>query len=349
MPFNPKVTITPKINKSLVEIERVRGFLDAVKLKDEWIADMQKKALILESHHSTHIEGTALSLEQAKSILEGKKIKGVNRDDEKELLNYKKAMDSISKYLGKDDPVTESIIRELHKILVKGVRGGQADPGNYRKIQNYIVNSRTREVIYTPPPPLDVPHLMREFVDWLNEADDISPILIAGISQFQFVHIHPFIDGNGRTARLLSTLILYKTGYDFKRLFTISEYYDKDRPSYYQAIQSVRKKNMDMTVWLDYFVEGLRSQMEEIQQKGEQLIKQDAALQKIEEIGLNLRQKKVVKYLIKNGTITVAEYQSVALCIRRTAQRDLEDLIAKGVIKAVAKSATDPTKHYVLL
>ena len=279
MAFNPKFNITKKINKALVEIERVRGFLDAVKLKDDWIADMQKKALILESHHSTHIEGTALSLEQAKSILEGGKVKGVNRDDERELLNYKKAMDFISKYLGKDDPVSEGIVRELHKILVKGVRGENADPGNYRKIQNYVVNSRTREVVYTPPGPLDVPHLMREFTEWVSSAEDVSPILVAGVAQFQFVHIHPFIDGNGRTARLLSTLILYKTGYDFKRLFTISEYYDKDRLSYYQAIQTVRKNNMDMTTWLEYFVDGLRSQMTEIQAKGEQLIKQDSQLQ----------------------------------------------------------------------
>ena len=349
MAFNPKYTITPKINKALVEIERVRGFLDAVKLKDDWIADMQKKALILESHHSTHIEGTALSLEQAKSILEGKKVKGVSRDDEKELLNYKKAMDFLSKYLGKDDPVSEGIVRELHKILVKGVRGENADPGNYRKIQNYVVNSRTREVIYTPPAPLDVPHLMREFTEWINRAEDASPILVAGIAQFQFVHIHPFIDGNGRTARLLSTLILYKTGYDFKRLFTISEYYDKDRPSYYQAIQTVRKNNMDMTTWLEYFVDGLRSQMTEIQAKGEQLIKQDSQLQKIKKIGLNKRQERAVKRLIIKGTLSVNEYQSVASCIRRTAQRDLEELVEKKIIKIVAKSPTDPTKHYVLL
>jgi Fic family protein len=310
---------------------------------------MQKEALILESHYSTHIEGTALSLKQARSILEGRKVKGINRDDEKELLNYKKAMDFISKYIGKGNPITVGIIRELHKILVKDVRGEQADPGNYRKVQNYVVNSRTREVIYTPPPPLEVPHLMKVFVEWLNKVEDLSPIFVAGISQFQFVHIHPFIDGNGRTARILSTLILYKTGYDFKRLFTISEYYDKDRPSYYQAIQSVRKNNMDMTAWLEYFVNGLRSQMKEIQQKGEQLIKQDATLQKIRKTGLNLRQEKAIKHLIKNGRITVNEYQSVASCIRRTAQRDLEELIVKGIIKAVAKSATDPTKHYVLL
>lgn len=347
--LNPKFTITAKINKALTEIERVRGFLDAVKLKDDWIADMQEKALILESHHSTHIEGTALSLDQAKSILEGKKVKGVNRDDEKELLNYKKAMDFISKYLGKIDPVNEGIIRELHKILVKGVRGENAAPGNYRKIQNCVVNSHTREVVYTPPAPLDVPHLMREFTEWINKAEDVSPILVAGIAQFQFVHIHPFIDGNGRTARLLSTLILYKTGYDFKRLFTISEYYDKDRPNYYQAIQTVRKNNMDMTTWLEYFVDGLRSQMTEIQAKGEQLIKQDSRLQKIKKIGLNKRQEKAVKHLIIKGTLSVNEYQSVASCIRRTAQRDLEELVVKNVIAVVAKSATDPTKHYVLL
>jgi Fic family protein len=349
MSFSPKFTITRKINKSLVEIERVRGFLDAVKLKDDWIADIQKKVLILESHHSTHIEGTALSLEQAAEILEGKRVKGVSWDDEKELLNYKKAMDFISRYLGKDDPITEGLVRELHKLTVQSVRGGQAGPGNYRKIQNFVVNSRTREVIYTPPSPLEVPHLMREFIQWLNQDEETSPILAAGIAQFQFVHIHPFIDGNGRTARLLSTLILYKTGYDFKKLFSISEYYDRDRPAYYKAIQTVRQNNMDMTSWLEYFVEGLRLQMAEIQKQGEQLIKNDAQLQNIKKIGLNARQEKAVKYLLKNGAITVNEYQEVTSCIRRTAQRDLEDLLEKEILKSIAKSPTDPTKHYVLL
>jgi len=350
MPFKPKYTITTKINKALVEIERVRGFLDAVNLKDDWVSDMQAQALILESHHSTHIEGTAISLEQAQDILAGKKVKGVSRDDEKELLNYKKAMDFISKYLGKDDPISEGLVRELHKILVRSVRGGQAQPGDYRKIQNYVANSRTKEIIYTPPAPLEVPHFMREFVGWINEnIKEVSPVLTAGIAQFQFVHIHPFIDGNGRTARLLSTLILYKTGYDFKKLFTISEYYDQNRPAYYTSIQSVRKNKMDMTGWLEYFVNGLHSQMKEIQSKGKEIIKNDTALQKIKKIGLTARQEKAVKFILQNGKITVNDYQSVTSCIRRTAQRDLDDLLEKKVIKAVAKSPTDPTKHYILL
>lgn len=335
--FKPEFTITPKINKALVEIERVRGFLDAVKLKDEWISDMQKNALILESHHSTHIEGTALTIEQAKSILEGKKVKGVNRDDEKELLNYKRAMDFISKYLGKGDPVTEGIIRELHKITVKGVRGGKADPGSYRRIQNYVVNSLTREVIYTPPAPFEVPHFMREFVKWLNEIGDISPILAAGISQFQLVHIHPFIDGNGRTARLLSTMILYKTGYDFKRLFTISEYYDKNRPAYYKAIQSVRNNNMDMTAWLEYFVDGLRAQMAEIYEKGRQIIIADKTVKLLEDMKLNIRQEKIIRYLVINEQIDNAQCQKTCNSIKRTATRDLTGLVEKGILKRIGE------------
>ncbi|TAL28048.1 MAG: Fic family protein [Nitrospirae bacterium] len=324
--------MTPKINKALVEIERVRGFLDAVKLKDDWIADMQKKALILESHHSTHIEGTALSLEQAQDILEGKKLKGINRDDEKELLNYKKAMDFISKYLGKEDPITEGIIRELHKVTVKGVLGNKADPGNYRKVQNYVVNSLTREIIYTPPAPLEVPHLMRTLTDWLNKAEDLSPILVAGIAQFQFVHIHPFIDGNGRTARLLSTLILYKTGYDFKRLFTISEYYDKDRPAYYRAIQSVRNNAMDMTAWLEYFVDGLRSQMMEIQEKGKKFTSADKVIKILQHANLNIRQKKIIHYLVINEQIDNEQCQKLCNSIKRTATRDLTALVEKNIV-----------------
>ena len=98
--FKPKFTITNNINKCLLEIERARGFLDAANLKDVWIKDMQSEALIVESHYSTHIEGTGLSLSQAQKILSGRSVKGIKRDDRQELLNYKTAMDFIAEYLG---------------------------------------------------------------------------------------------------------------------------------------------------------------------------------------------------------------------------------------------------------
>jgi Fic family protein len=171
------------------------------------------------------------------------------------------------------------------------VRGNAGSPGEYRHIQNYVANSLTKEIIYTPPSPLDVPALMAELVSWLGADTGIHPVLVAAIAQFQLVHIHPFVDGNGRTARLLSTLCLYRSGYDFKRLFTISEYYDRNRTAYYRALQTVREQNLDLTGWLEYFTEGLATQLAEVQHKGELLIRQDVLTLKY---GLSERQKAAV-------------------------------------------------------
>lgn len=332
--FNPKFQITPEINLAITEIERVRGFLDAIKIKETWFSEMQEEALREESHYSTHIEGTNITLEQAKRIFEGKKVPGVSIDVQKELKNYRKALNFVSKYLGKEDPITEGLIREIHKVLVKNVRGDNADPGNYRKIQNYIVNYATKEIIYTPPPAIEVPILMRDLVDWINDkGKESSPILVSGVAQFQFEHIHPFLDGNGRTGRLLSTLILYKTGYDFKRLFKLSEYYDKNRPAYYSALQSVRKNNMDMTQWLEYFTNGLKMQMLEVKEKGEKIIRKEAIFEKVKALGLKERHKKVLLYLVEEKDISRAEYVKLFKVSLRTANYDLEHLEKTGLIE----------------
>ncbi len=124
---------------------------------------------------------------------------------------------------------------------------GRARPGEYRLAQNYVVNSITGEIVYTPPPPGDVPDLMHELVAWLNDPGNVHPVLVSGLAQHQLVHIHPFLDGDGRTSRLLSTLCLYRAGYDFKRLFTLSEYYDRDRTAFYAAIRKVREPDRDLT------------------------------------------------------------------------------------------------------
>jgi len=347
--FEPKFTITNKINNALLEIERARGFLDAANLKDEWIKDMQSEAIILEAYHSTHIEGTQLTLSQAQDILAGKTVKGVDRDDRQELLNYKEAMDFVSEYLGIKSEITEDLVKEIHQILVKNVRGGTLEPGEYRKVQNYVVNSQTGDIVYTPPPANKVPGLMREFAAWLNEESSISPVLMAGISQYQFVAIHPFLDGNGRTTRLLCTLVLYQNGYDFKRLFSLSEYYDKNHRGYYDAIQSVRNNNMDMTEWLEYFVEGLKDQLMEVKTKGEVSIKREVLLEKAKQLRLNERQDEILLYVLKQKRVSIEEIRQEFNLIRRTVQRDLSKLCDLGLVKEIAKSKTDPTKYYELL
>ena len=214
--FKPVYAINNSIAAALTVIERARGFLEAASLSEEWIRRMGEQALVWEAHHTTHIEGTRLTLEQSERIWAGKKVKGADPDDAWELLNFRKAFDFVAEYVVERGPITEGLIRESHKRLVEGVRGDAAAPGEYRRIQNYVVDSRTAEVIYTPPPAHDIPILMGELVYWLNR----------------------------------------RAGYDFKRLFTLSEYYDRNRDEFYRSLQSVRERGMDMTGWLEYYVEG---------------------------------------------------------------------------------------------
>jgi len=344
--YSPRFTITNAITAALTKIERARGFLEAARLSEDWIAEMQARAFLLEAHHTTHIEGTQLTLDQSERLLAGKKVREARPDDVRELLNYRKAFGLVAGYLGSGEPITEGLIREIHKRLVKGVRGDKAAPGEYRKVQNYVVNSRTRKVIYTPPSPQDVPPMMVDLVSWIGAERETNPVIMAGIAQFQLVNIHPFIDGNGRTARLLSTLCLYRMGYDFKRLFTISEYYDRDRAAYYQAIQSVRERNMDLTFWIEYFTDGLATQMREVQQRGERVIRRDVVLAKARKAGLKTRPVAILAFLLDHGKGTTAECEAALKENRRTLQRDLKLLVAKGFVREVSTGPTDPTKYY---
>ena len=330
--FNPKFTITNRMTAAITQIERARGFLEAARLSDDWVRDMGNQALIKEAHYTTHIEGTRLTLDQAERLWKGEAVPEADPDDTRELLNYRSAFEFVSECLDSGDPITEGMIREIHQKLVEGVRGGKADPGAYRRIQNYVANSKTGAVIYTPPSAVEIPIMMSEMVKWFNANLEIHPVLISGIAQFQLVHIHPFLDGNGRTSRLLSTLCLYKAGYDFKRLFTISEYYDRDRPTFYKKIQSVRDNGMDMTGWLEYFITGLQTQMVEVKERGEQVIRRDVLTQKH---NLNGRQTKAIEYLLQNGRLTIQDYEVLCPEVnRRSLQRDLKIMIEKELLDA---------------
>jgi Fic family protein len=342
--FAPRFTITNAIAADLTAIERARGFLEAATLSEAWLKRMSQRALLLEAHYTTHIEGTQLTLEQAARLWAGGAVDHVLPDDVRELLNYRDAFDLVSRSLESGEPISEELVRSIHAKLVQGVRGGEGGPGTYRSAQNWIVNSRTREVVYQPPPPQDVAPLMRELVEWLRADTTIHPVLVAGIAQFQLVHVHPFVDGNGRTSRLLSTLCLYRTGYDFKRLFTISEFYDRDRRAFYNAIQGVRERGMDLTGWLEFFTHGLATQLGEVKARGTAAIKADIVARTH---GMIPRQAAILGELMIAGRLTVGELEGLFPDVnRRTLQRDLKVLLANGVMKEVG-GPTDPGRHYV--
>ena len=330
MTFSPRYSITNAIAAAITEIERARGFLDAASLSDDWLDSMRSKAFLLEAHHTTHIEGTRLTIEDAENLLAGRVVPEADPEDVRELLNYRDAFEYVSAYLNSGGPITERLILEIHRRLVAGIRGGSAALGQYRLVQNFIINSATGETIYTPPQPGEVPILMLELVEWLNRPSDIHPVIASGITQFQLVHIHPFLDGNGRTSRLLSTLCLYRAGYDFKRLFTISEYYDRDRTAFYQALQGVRRSNMDMTGWVEFFAAGLATQLAEVKRRGETAIRRDTLARRN---SLTDRQTLAIGYALEHGSLSIAGFQELCPEIsRRTLQRDFRVLTEKGLL-----------------
>ena len=336
-----RFTTTHAITQGLARIERARGFLEAAQLSEIWVRQMSERALLLEAHHTTHIEGTRLTLAEAEQLLAGHAVPQASVDDIRELLNYREAFNLVSDYLDTEGPITEGLVREIHKRLVAGVRGERARPGEYRLVQNYIANSITGEIIYTPPPPGDVQALMYDLVQWLNNPGEVHSVLASGIAQFQLVHIHPFIDGNGRTSRLLSTLYLYRAGYDFKRLFTISEYYDRDRNAFYTALQSVRETDMDLTGWLEYFVTGLATQLDEVKVRGTLAIQADAIGR---EYDLNERQISALHQVLQEDDLSIQIYENrFPNTSRRTLQRDLKDLIDKGIL--VSEGATNQLSY----
>jgi Fic family protein len=333
--FKPLFTLTPSIVDNLLAVERVRGFLEALTMRENILKEMQAEALVRDVHASTHIEGTQLTLEETKAVLEGKEVPGASRKDIREVINYRKALDLAAEYHNSPEAISEDLIKRLHSIITDGFP--EARPGQYRRVQNYIISSETNEVIYTPPPHYEVPYMMKDLVEWLNTQEGLSPVLLAGVAQFQLVHIHPFIDGNGRTARVLATLILYKSGYDFKRLFALSEYYDKDRRRYYRALQLVRKYDMDMTPWLEYFTEGLRAQLAEVRKRGLEFIRDSVIAEHLSGFHLNDRQKACVEYLEEKSYITRAEYAELTGASLRTANYDLKELEDAGLIKRVGR------------
>jgi len=203
------------------------------------------------------------------------------------------------------------------KYAEQWLNGKQFKPNWDRKRLEKVHDVTARDIVSSSSD--DVNHMA---YSWLSD--------ISGIAQFQLVHIHPFLDGNGRTSRLLSTLCLYKAGYDFKRLFTISEYYDRDRPTFYKTIQSVRENDMDMTGWLDYFITGLETQMIEVKERGEQVIRRDVLTQKH---NLNERQTKAIEYILQYDRLTIQDYEVLCPEVdRRSLQRDLKIMIEKELI-----------------
>ena len=332
--FEPKFEYDRKIVNNLVEITSAREIILNAYLIPKWDISLRREALIRATHASTSIEGNPLTLEEVNRLAHGKEVTAA-RKTKQEVLNYLGVLENIDKYQ-KDDRITEKSILKLHKDITKDTLENPFYEGKYRDIQVYVGDRITDEVIFMPPPPEKVPNLMKEFVSWLNSNDffELHPVLIAGISHYEFVRIHPFVDGNGRTARALATLILYLREFDIKRFFALDDYYDSDRTAYYTALKSVDQKTFDLTNWLEYFTDGVLISISRVKEKVLRLSIERKKKEKMGQIALTERQMKILEYIQRNGRMTSGEIQKMFKISRQAAHKEIKKLISIDVIEA---------------
>src|SRR3989338_2131652 len=227
--YKPNYRITDKIVNHLTEIAVAREIVEKARLVPKWEISLRRDALIRSVHSSTHIEGNSLTLEEVSQLALGREVSAI-RKDKQEVLNYIQVLSNLEKYIPKNKFAIPHIL-QMHRDLVKKTLNRSEDEGVFRNRQvvvGYKDNEGRTVVTFQPPRTKEVPQLVQFFLDWLNESSTqlMNPVLVAGIAHYEMVRVHPFIYGNGRTARVLATLILYLRGFDAKQFFCLDDYYD---------------------------------------------------------------------------------------------------------------------------
>lgn len=344
--FKPNFKYTNKITNNLVEITSAREIILNAYLVPKWEVSLRRDALLRATHASTAIEGNPLTLEEVSKLAQGRKVTATRREKQ-EVLNYLDVLRNIEKYQEKGK-ITEKVILKLHRDVTKGALEYPSFEGKYRNRQVYVGNRTTGEVIFMPPPSEKISFLMKEFINWLNsdDASQLHPILVAGLSHYEFVRIHPFVDGNGRTARALATLILYLREFDIKRFFALDDYYDSDRSAYYNALKSVDPETLDLTFWLDYFTDGVRISISRVREEILRLSSTKLKRESKGQIALTNRQIKIIEYIQKTGKITAGDIAKMFNITRQAAFKELSKLVENKVIELKGKGRG---AHYVFV
>ncbi|MGZ3975415.1 MAG: Fic family protein, partial [Flavisolibacter sp.] len=237
-----------------------------------------------------------------------------------------------------DGKITEKTVLKLHENLTHYTLEYTYLEGQYRTIPVHVIN-KEGDVVFTPPAGNMVPQEMKNFLEWINNSsEELNSVIVAGIIHYEFVRIHPFVDGNGRTARALATLYLYMKKFNVD--FTLDEYYDSDREAYYDALNSVDLKERDLTKWLEYFLEGFLISVTEIKDR---IMLFGGVSQK--RIRLTTKQVKIMEYVHLNGSITNFEVQKLLSISRQGAYKDLRSLMDKDVLE---KKGGSRSTYYVL-
>lgn len=308
--FKPVFTITGGVATDLMRIEAVRQSIQELPITPRVLANLRETARLFSTHYSTMIEGNRLTQQQvAQVIAEGQHFPGRERDQD-EVLGYYAGLDEVERLVKAGGPITEASLQRLHGLVMGGGKK-RVKATSYRDGQNVIRDGRTQKIIYMPPEAKDVPQLMRSLLDWLNRKDDLPVPIKASIAHYQYATIHPYYDGNGRTARLLTTLVLHLHGYGLKGLYALEEYYARQLQDYYEALTVGPSHNYymgrpeaDITKWLVYFVRGMAVSFQNVEGQARAEAERGGGDQTRALRKLDARQRKALALFVDHEEIT---------------------------------------------
>ncbi|HRS22831.1 MAG TPA: Fic family protein [Candidatus Woesebacteria bacterium] len=361
--FLPVFSINNRILTNIGTVEAAKAIIDEAPLIPAYEKQFQQEAVIRTVHYGTRIEGNDLSYQEVAKLVDGQKVTAGERDIQ-EVINYRNVIAYLEELwnlyttnmpLPEEKTVpnfddhgrrpffySETIVKKIHQLTTFKIIP-EEEQGKYRHQQVVLKNTQTGEIAHRPPPAIEIPYLMADFIEWLNsrEAKEIHPAIRSAITHYILVAIHPFIEGNGRVSRAFAMLPLYVEGYDIRRLFSLEEYFDRNIDDYYNTIQTTHQLSpdifkRDLTVWIEYFTQVLAIELNRVREKVQSLSRDLKFKQKLggKQIHLTERQIKLVEFMQQFGGLRMPDAQQILPMVSDdTIWRDLKKLIDDRVVE----------------
>lgn len=340
--------ITPEILKLIAEIDEFKGSWKALGLlAPERLAALRKVATIESIGSSTRIEGARLSDRQIETLLSNIESKSFTTRDEQEVAGYADVMQILFDSW-ETIPITENYIKQLHSILLRYSHKDERHRGNYKSVDNHIeafdTNGKSLGILFNTASPMMTTILMRELVDWIRAAfteKELHPLLVIGIFVVRFLAIHPFQDGNGRLSRVLTTLLLLKSGYTYVPYSSLETVIEDNKDSYYLALRRTQKDldtNPDWNPWLLFFLRSLKRQKDRLEVKLER--------EKIMRSSLPELSVQILELAKEHGRVTTREIEALTNASRSTIKARINELVE---IKKLSRNGKGRSTWYSLI
>jgi Fic family protein len=332
---------TQIIIREIAYIDSFKGKWTGLEVRESnLLKELKQIATIASIGSSTRIEGSTLSNEEVKDLIDNLSINNLKERDQQEVFGYYEVLELILESF-EDIPLTINNIHHLHKVLLKASNKDEYHRGNYKQITNKVVAKYPggkEKVIFSTTEPSRVGDEMREIIDWTSnnlKNDEYHPLIVIGTFIYEFLSIHPYQDGNGRLSRLLTTLLLMQHNYDFMKYASMETEIEKRKKDYYKVLMSCQKdrysKDENISDWIVYFLEMIHEAIDILESRFEEISKTKSYLSE--------RQLKIKIFIENNEPVKIIDisdqFKEISIHLIRKEIKYLRD---ENIIRSIGKA-----------